>query len=129
METSNTVGRPSKYNKDLQEQADRYIFEYQDLGDVVPSRAGLCCYLGIARSTSFEWEAAYPEFSDTLKGIDVLQENKIINKGLDGTFNATITKLMLANHGYSDKVEQMHTSPDGSLGPTRIEIVAPSHEK
>lgn len=114
---STTTGRPSKYNNELQEQADLYIYEYESLGDVVPSRAGLCCYIGIARSTSFEWESTYPLFSDTLKTIDVLQENKIINKGLTGVFNSTITKLMLANHGYSDKVEQMHTSPDGSMSP------------
>jgi hypothetical protein len=27
-------------------------------------------------------------------------------------------KLLLANHGYSDKVAQEHTSPDGSMTPT-----------
>jgi len=53
----------------------------------------------------------------------------LISGGLRGEMNSTITKLMLANHGYSDKVEQAHTSPDGSLAPTRIEIVAPSMDK
>jgi len=51
-----------------------------------------------------------------------------VNRGLDGTFNAAITKLILHNHGYSEKQELAHTSPDESMSPTRIELVAPNME-
>lgn len=120
------VGRPTKYNDELQALADTYIFKYKELGDVIPSRVGLCCFLGISKSTSFEWANLYPEFSATLDAIDAMQENVALNRGLDGTFSSTIVKLVLANHGYSDKQELAHTSPDGSMSPTKIEIVAPS---
>lgn len=120
------VGRPTKYSKELQALADTYIFKYKELGDVIPSRVGLCCFLGISKSTSFEWANLYPEFSATLDAIDAMQEKVALNRGLDGTFNPTIVKLVLANHGYSDRQELAHTSPDGSMSPTRIEIVAPS---
>lgn len=120
------VGRPSKYNNDLQEKADRYIYDFNEQGDVVPSQAGLCCWLGISRSTLFEWSKEYPMFSSTLEAISVLQENLALNRSLDGGFNSTIAKLLLANHGYSDKQELSHTSPDGSMSPTRIELVAPN---
>jgi hypothetical protein len=51
-----------------------------------------------------------------------------MNGGLKGTLNSTIVKLLLANFGYSDKVQQEHTSPDGSMGPTRIVIEAASKD-
>lgn len=112
------VGRPTKYNDELQALADSYIFSYKDQGDVIPSRVGLCCFLGIAKSTSFEWADIYPEFSATLAAIDALQENVALNRGLDGTFNATIVKLVMANHGYSDKQAVDHTTNGKDMAPT-----------
>ena len=126
MDNTNPVGRPSLYNEQMQAKADDYKFSYSEQGDVVPSRAGLCCWLGISRSTSYDWEKAHVQFMHTLEAISVLQENIALNKSLTGDFNATISKLLLANHGYSDKQELAHTSPDGSMGPTRIELVAPN---
>lgn len=120
---ANPVGRPTKYNKALQKKADEYLTEWL-VFDAVPSRVGLCCYLGISKSTSYEWEAEHPEFSDTLAAVDTLQEYTAVNKGITGDFNSTIVKLVLANHGYSDKIQQEHTSPDGSLKPTHIVIEA-----
>ena len=121
----NPVGRPTKYSNDMQAQADEYIFKYSEVGDVIPSRVGLCCYLGISKRVSYEWETIYPEFLHTLENIDAMQERTAVNRGLDGTFNAAITKLILHNHGYSEKSELAHISPDGSMSPTRIELVAP----
>ena len=124
-ESKRAIGRPSKYNADLQAKADQYIFDYHLQEDVIPSAAGLCVWLGINRSTLHEWDRTYPAFSNTLDAIRSLQEQKTLNKGLTGEFNSTIVKLVLANHGYSDKVQQDHTSSDGSMSPpTRIEIVA-----
>ena len=106
---ANPVGRPTKYNAELQAQADAYLFNWSER-DAVPSRVGLCCYLGISKSTSYEWEAAHRQFSDTLAAVDTLQEHTAVNKGITGEFNSTIVKLVLANHGYSDKVQQDVTS-------------------
>lgn len=111
------VGRPTKYNEDLQAHADRYIFDYHEQEDVIPSAAGLCVWLGISRPTLHEWERIHPEFSATLAAIRELQEKVALNKGLTGAFNSTIVKLVLANHGYSDKQEIDHRSGDASMSP------------
>ena len=112
------VGRPTKYNDELQALADTYIFSYKEQGDVIPSRVGLCCFLGIAKSTSFEWADIYPEFSATLAAIDALQENVALNRGLDGTFNATIVKLVMANHGYTEAQKVDHTTNGKDIAPS-----------
>lgn len=113
----NPIGRPTKYNQEVQDQADRYIYEWSDIGDTVPSRVGLCCFIGIHKDTSYEWEKRYPAFSDTCKVVDALQEHTALNKGISGVFNAQIVKLILANHGYSDKVQTDVVSSDGSMSP------------
>lgn len=121
---ANPIGRPSKYNADMQKTANRYIDEYQAYGDVVPSMAGLACFCGISRETANEWVKQYPDFSDTAKAVLVMQERMLINGGLSKANDASITKLLLAsNHGYSDKVQQDVTSSDNSMSPTRIERV------
>lgn len=114
------IGRPTKYNDKLQERADSYLFMLEGLGHVVPSRAGLCCFLGIAKSTSQEWEKIYPSFSATLANIEVMQEHLALNGGLAGNLNSTIVKLVLANHGYSEKVDNV--SSDGSMSPARSKL-------
>jgi len=101
----------------MQAEADRYILDYESVGDVIPSRAGLGCFIGVDRSTVYEWEKNHPIFSHTLRKIDIMQERTALNKGLDGTFNAAITKLILHNHGYSDRQATDHTSSDGSMTP------------
>ena len=79
--------------------------------------AGLACYLGKHKSSMYEYSKQNKEFSDTLEAIKTVQENKLINKGLTGEFNSPIVKLMLANHGYSEKQEIDHQSSDGSMSP------------
>ncbi|WP_166506701.1 DNA-packaging protein [Sodalis glossinidius] len=110
-QTKNKVGCPSELAQSLEKAKAYLLGDYEKLGDVVPSVAGLACYLGISRSTAQEYAKENEEFSGTLEAIKTLQENRLINKGLTGDFNATITKLMLANHGYSDKQEL--TGKDG----------------
>lgn len=106
---SREVGRPSLYNEELQAKADQYLLGHEEQGDVIPSHAGLACWLGVAKSTIYEWKKTFPAFSDTLEAIQSKQETIALNKGLTGAFNATITKLVLANHGYSDKQEIEHS--------------------
>ena len=118
--------RPSEYNADVQEQADRYLLDgYLEHDGVIPSIAGLACYLGVSRSTIHYWRDAYPEFSGTLEAISQKQEHLTLSGGLSNKFNSTIAKLVLANHGYSDKQDIAHTSPDGSMTPkvTAIRII------
>lgn len=125
MATKNKIGRPSKLAESIEKAKEYLMGGYEAVGDVVPSVAGLACYLGISRSTAQEYAKDNAEFSGTLEAIKTLQENKLINKGLVGDFNPTITKLMLANHGYSDKAEIDNKSSDGSMTPkpTTIQLL------
>jgi len=113
---ANPVGRPTKYNKQLQSEADRYVYDWSQT-DAVPSRVGLCCWLGISKHTSYQWGREHPEFSATLEAVEALQEHVAMNKGITGEFNSTITKLVLANHGYSERNEIDHKSSDRSMTP------------
>lgn len=117
-------GPKSTLTNDMRDRAEQYIYAYEEQGDVIPSAAGLACWLGIAKSTLYLWKKDCSRISDALDAIQVKQETVALNRGITGDFNATITKLVLANHGYSDKQEVAHTSPDGSFAPTTIRIVA-----
>jgi hypothetical protein len=117
-----SAGRPTKYTPEAQAAADAYVSGgFQNVGDVVPSVAGMACELDVARSTLYLWADTHPDFSDTLRRCEQVQERIALNRGLVGEFNSAITKLLLANHGYSEKQALEHTSPDGSMTPTVIE--------
>jgi hypothetical protein len=117
------MGRPTKYNEEMQDKADEYLTAYK-IDSVVPSAIGLSLYLDISDSTLYDWKTKHKDFSLTLEKIKKKQATELINKGLTSEFNPTIVKLMLHNHGYSDKVEQDLKSSDGSMKPTIIELVA-----
>jgi transposase-like protein len=119
------VGRPTDYSEEKLALARQYLDGgWEDEGDAVPQIAGLAMAMDVHRSTIYEWaeDADKKEFADIFTRVKQMQERKLVNNGLAGTFNPAITKMMLTKHGYSDKIEQAHTSPDGSLGPTRIVI-------
>lgn len=109
---ANAVGRPSLLNEALLEKAKFYLMEgYKEVENIVPSVAGLACYLGVGKTAVYEWakESSDPiriEFANTLEAVLTKQEMLLINGGLSQKFSAPITKLMMANHGYSDSVKQ-----------------------
>jgi hypothetical protein len=111
------VGRPTKLTDELKAKAREYLTAYTEQGDVIPSAAGLACWLGISKASIYNYGEQDADFLDTLSKIQAKQEVLTLNNGITGVFNSTIAKLVLANHGYSDKIEQAHTSPDGSMSP------------
>lgn len=120
-------GRPTDYTPELLAKAHEYADGgWEVAGDAVPTVAGLACELGINRDTCYAWgkDAQKSEFSDILHKIAQTQERRLVNGGMFGEFNAPITKMMLTKHGYSDRIEQDHSSKDGSMTPTRIELIA-----
>lgn len=113
------MARPTKYNEKILEDAQHYLENYEETGDIIPTIAGLACELKIHRDTVYEW-ASNPdnkEFSDTVKDIATAQERKLVGGGLSGSMNSMITKLMLNNHGYSEKHVVDNKSSDGSMSP------------
>lgn len=113
----NKGGRPTKLTDELISKAEMYLTDYSSNGDIVPTVAGLSVYLDIAKSSIYKYRDESARFSDTLERIESLQESKLVNGGLLGDFNATIAKLMLSNHGYSEKQVVDNTSSDGSMSP------------
>ena len=111
------VGRPSELAECLIKAKEYLLGGYETFGDVVPSVAGLACYLGKHKASMYNYAEQSTEFFDTLEAIKTVQENKLLNGGLTGSFNSTITKLMLSNHGYREKQEIDHQSSDGSMSP------------
>ena len=108
-------GRPTKYTDTSVAKAMDYIANHERFGDVVPSRPGLAEHLGVCPSTLDNWAAEHVEFLEALRKMKSKQERVLINGGLNSDFNAAITKLMLANHGYSDK-QQVEHSGSVSIG-------------
>ena len=87
----------------------------------MPSVAGLACEINVSRETCHAWARVEGnEFSDNLKLISRKQERELLNNGLSGDFNYSITKMMLSKHGYSDATKQELSGPSG--GAVQIEI-------
>lgn len=120
--------RPTKYNDEMLANAKVYLQTYEQLGDLIPSAAGMACYLDVNKSTLYEWASKHPEFSNMLKVLNNTQERKLLSGGLSGDFNSMITKLVLSKHDYSDKIQQDVTSSDGSMKPTHIILEGVSSE-
>jgi hypothetical protein len=140
------VGRPTEYSPKLLAKANEYLDLCKDeeiqtvrlvneekgytsyenkLKVKLPSIEGLARYLGVARSTVYEWEKIHSEFSDILEQVKQEQAERLINNGLSGDYNSTISKLILTKHGYSDKSETDITTKGEQL-PGIINIIKPS---
>ena len=119
----NPIGRPSKYGECLPRAQEYLMGAWRTVGDVVPSIAGLACFLGVTRECIYEWQRTHDGFSDICNGLLTIQERELANRGLDGTFNGQITKLMLSKHGYSDRVETDNKSSDGSMTPRATVVI------
>ena len=121
------AGRPTKYDKAYCQGVKDFMAD----GGCVTEYAA---HIGVSKSTVYKWADEHPEFSDALtRAIEIgeaywmrrLRSDLMVTKDC----NAPLVKLYLANRfGMTDKSEQKvdHTSSDGSMKPTVIEIVAPS---
>ena len=85
---------------------------WQSENDVVPMIVGLALHCHISKDTVYEWmkDPAKVEFSDIAKRVEQMQEKFLAAGGLSNVFNASITKLLLSKHGYSDKQDVDHTT-------------------
>jgi len=114
------VARPTKYNDKILEKANTYLTTYNNKEDPldnepVPTIAGLSLALGIARETVYDWakQDEKGKFSDIVSDLMAKQEMRLMSGGVTGEFNASITKLALTKHGYSDKQDQQVTGANG----------------
>lgn len=128
---ANPVGRPRTTVDDLPEDWQAIMRECgQEGGSAVEAR----CLLGIGTSA---WETLLEdseEFRVTEKERQALCEvwwertGRKMAQGADG--NATVWIFNMKNRfGWRDKQDHNHTSDDGTMSPTRIELVAPDSKK
>lgn len=131
----NTVGRPTKLTPDLLVKAENYIYDtpdqpaaWRDDNNQVPTIEAFALYMGLSRDTVYVWSNTNSEFSDIVDDIRAQQASILVKNGLAGTFNASITKLLLTKHGYSDKVETDITTKGESITPLNTETIAKFNE-
>ncbi len=99
-------GAVSKFTDDTINAINDYIDNYQNYDHAIPSVAGLAEVIDIRSSTIYRWaEADKPLIRETLEKLEDKQHRILLDSGLKSTFNSTITKLALHNHGYSEKTE------------------------
>ena len=108
------TGRPVEYRPEYATLVDDYLAtcgpQYDEHGKRtgfnLPKIEGYALFIGVTKSTVYEWEQKYDDFSDALEKIRAIQHNTLVDRGVTGEFNSTITKLMLShNHGYTEKTD------------------------
>jgi len=100
-------GRPTKYKVEYNttEYLQGYFDHCEEEKELV-SLCGLAVYIGVCEDTLQEWKKIHPEFSVSLNKIKQVSKNMLCNKGLNGTYNSTIAKLILsANHGLRERTD------------------------
>lgn len=117
------LGRPTLFTPEMLKKAGEYIDSCQDEeveNEVregfttyktkvkLPTRGGMARALGVSRDTLYEWAKVHPTFSDIMEDLGAEQEDRLINSGLSGDYNPTISKVILTKHGYRDSVENIN---------------------
>lgn len=123
---SGAGGRPTKYSAEYCETARAMLKEGKSVTQ-------FAAHIGVSRSTVYLWATNNQEFSDALslgqEFSEAYWETQLQDMMYDRNVNAPLVKLYFANRfNWSDKSHQDHTSSDGSMSPTRIELVAPSDD-
>lgn len=119
-------GRPSEYDYErMKPLIDAYLEECTDIDEdrtngikakvKIPTIEGLCLKLQINKSTLYDWEDKYQEFSHDIDKVRKSQAERLVNKGLSGEYNPTIAKVLLSKHGYTEKQEIDHTTKGESM--------------
>ena len=125
------AGRPTKYKAEYCERVVQLMSKGWSKEEVVydPEEG-----LGICYQTFLNWQDEHPEFKQAVAMGERASAawwsktgRTAVLGGIDGFNSATWIFNMKNRFGWADKVEQKqdHTSSDGSMSPTRVELVAP----
>lgn len=135
MKKKHAGGRPPEYKVEYIKKVDEYLDLHQDeevqivkqssekyemfdnkLKVDLPTIEGFALFLGVNKTSLYEWEKIHQEFSNALTKIRTEQHNRLLNNGLSGDYNSTIAKLILSsNHGYKEKTDI--TTNDKDIAP------------
>lgn len=120
------AGRPKK---NLDVLPDGWQDTVIQMGMNGASDVEIIAYLNVSKDLFYRWLDEEPEFSATIKRARTLCEAWWTRHGMmmasgEAEGNATVWIFNMKNRfKWTDKVEQSVTSPDGSLAPTKIELV------
>lgn len=138
-------GRPTEYSEEILEKTREYIDSCEDeqiqlvkqsneqkgyemyenkLKVKLPSIEGLSLFLKVSRQRIYDWENKFNEFRDIIEELRAKQAKVLLENGLSGDYNPTITKVILTKHGYREGIDQ--TTNDKDL-PTPILNVLPEN--
>jgi len=108
------MARPTKFKEEYIEEAEKYLAinvdeinpETNKIRVRLPTVEGFAMYLGVNKTTLYEWEKVNEAFSNALDKIRIEQKQRLLNSGLSNDYNSTIAKLILSsNHGMNEKTE------------------------
>ena len=132
-EGSCKCGRPTDYSEEILIKTREYIdnCEDEDVQKVkqsneekgyemyenkvkvkLPTIEGLARYLGINKTTIYEWCKIHSEFSNYIDELMAKQAERLVNNGLSGDYNSTIAKVLLTKHGYREGIDQTTNDKD-----------------
>jgi len=73
----------------------------------LPTVGGFAKHIGVTRKTLYNWAENYKKFQIALDKVVDEQRQRLIDRGLAGTYNPTIAKLILSsNHGMKERVDK-----------------------
>jgi len=118
-----TTGRPLEYKEEYVQKVDEYLSlcrdeeyefhktrgeksdSYEEKTKVkLPTIEGFALFIGVNKTSLYEWEKLFPIFSNALDKIRTEQQTRLIDKGLSGQYNPVIAKLILSsNHGMKER--------------------------
>lgn len=113
------MARPTKLTPAIRKAASDYVDVAYVHVKKLPTIEAMALTIGINRDTVQEWEKTDSEFSVIVKRLRDMQADKLLQKGLDGSYNPTIAKLILSKHGYVEQSKQDLTTNGKDL-PTPI---------
>ena len=108
-------GQPTKYTADMPDRLRQYIADCPDDAKL-PTRAGFACFVRVDEDTLANWGKVHVEFFGALGELKAAQHRELQNRGLLGSYNSTIAKLLLMS--VHDHVERRdNTSKGESITP------------
>jgi len=128
LETKHAGGRPTSYSQEMLQKTKAYILSCEEEHEVrykprlvvdgdkneivnepyihynpkIPTIEGLAYELKVNKTTIYEWENKFEEFSNVIDELRNKQASQLVNKGLSGQYNSTIAKVLLTKHGYRE---------------------------
>lgn len=100
------AGRPTKYKPEYCQG----IIDYFHDSEGCPLIQDYAHSIGVNKTTLYEWEQNYPDFSNAIKTAREMQESKLVSGALTGKFQQAFSIFMAKNIiGWRDKHEVDHT--------------------